>query len=49
MTEAVSLNEMGNFLNLIIRGFDDYIFLAFAMMIFFNVAIFTKYILSGSR
>lgn len=49
MVESVSLSEVGNFLNLLLRGVDDYIILAFVMMITFNIAIFFKYIISGAR
>lgn len=49
MVENVSLLEISNFLNSLFRGFDEYIFLAFGMMLFFNIAIFTKYILSGTK
>ena len=49
MIQSVSLNEVGNFLDLIVRGFDDYLYLAFVMMIVFNIAIFLKYLVSGVR
>lgn len=49
MVEAVTLSEVGNFLNLLVRGFDDYIFVAFVLMLSFNIMIFIKYIVSGAR
>ena len=49
MIQAVSLNEVGNFLNSLVRGFDDYLYMAFVMMIVFNIAIFLKYLVSGAR
>lgn len=49
MVEAVSLNELGNFLNLLVNGFDSYIFIAFVMMLTFNIVLFFKYLLSGVR
>ncbi|HER2159112.1 TPA: hypothetical protein VJS59_001587 [Streptococcus pyogenes] len=49
MIQPVSLNELGNFLNLIIHGFDDYIFITFTLMIVFSIAMFMKTLVSGSR
>lgn len=49
MVEAVTLNEVGTFLNLLIRGFDDYLFMAFVMMIVFNICFFIKYLITGVR
>lgn len=49
MIEAVTLNEVGNFLNLLIRGFDDYLYMAFVIMIVFNICIFIKYLITGVR
>lgn len=47
--QSATLEEMGNFLNILIRGFDDYMFMAFVMMFVFNIAVFMKYILSGVK
>lgn len=49
MIQPVSLNELGNFLNLIIHAYDDYVFLTFTLMIVFSIATFMKYLVSGSR
>lgn len=49
MIQSVSLNELGNLLNMIIHSYDDYLFVAFTLMIVFNIAVFFKYILSGAR
>lgn len=49
MIESMSLNELGNFLNMIIHSYDDYLFIAFTLMIVFNIAVFFKFIVSGSR
>ena len=46
---TVTINDVGIFLNLIIRAYDDYLFIAFVMMIVFNIGIFIKYIVSGTR
>jgi hypothetical protein len=49
MVESVSLNELGNFLSVLLSAYDSYIYFAFVLMIFFNIAIFTKYLISGTR
>lgn len=49
MIQSVTLDELGTFLNVLIRGFDDYIYFAFVLMIVFNIMVFVKYIISGTR
>lgn len=49
MVEFVTLNDLGNFLNNLIRGFDDILFMVFVMMIVFNIGIYLKYLITGVR
>jgi hypothetical protein len=49
MVESVTLDDLGVFLNVLVRGFDDYIFFAFVLMAVFNIMIFMKYLVSGYR
>jgi hypothetical protein len=49
MVEPVSLADLGTFLKNLMVGYDDYLFFGFVLMAFFNIAMFTKNILSGSR
>ena len=49
MVEAVSLGQVGVFLQSLISVYDDYLYFAFVMMIAFAVGGFVKYILTGSR
>lgn len=49
MVEPVTLADLGVFLKSLMNGYDSYLFFGFVLMCFFNIAIFTKNILSGSR
>lgn len=49
MVQSVTLEDLTSFLVDILNVYDSYIFYTFVLMIFFNLAVFTKYIISGSR
>lgn len=49
MVQAVSLLELGDFLNLIVSAWDDYLYFAFVLMITFNIVMFIKHLVVGGR
>lgn len=49
MVEPVTLADLGQFLKNLMVGYDDYLFFGFVLMVFANLAFFTKNILSMNR
>lgn len=49
MVEAVSLGEVGSFVQQLINAYDSYIYLGAVMMFSFAIMAFVKYLVTGSR